>query len=140
VTPVRNARVLVIGWLLQVKMLSRSSFNSILAIVYPLFFATVAFRETATLNNIAFGTLLVFCGVNVSLSNLPSWMSTIAQGLPLTHGIEAGRKLADGQSLSHVGGLVLAELGIGAVYAAVGYGFIRLLQHESRIHATLERA
>jgi ABC-2 type transport system permease protein len=107
-----------------------------------LLIAAVGFlvRETATLNNIAFGTLLVFCGVNVSLSNLPSWMSTIAQGLPLTHGIEAGRKLADGQSLSQVGGLVLAELGIGAVYAAVGYGFIRLLEHESRIHATLERA
>jgi ABC-2 type transport system permease protein len=39
----RNARLLAVGWLLQVKMLSRSSFNGILAILYPLFFATVAF-------------------------------------------------------------------------------------------------
>ncbi len=37
------ARLLAMGWLLQVKMLSRSSFNSALAILYPLFFATVAF-------------------------------------------------------------------------------------------------
>ncbi len=40
---VRGLRLLLIGWLLQVKMLSRSSFNSVLAIVYPLFFATTAF-------------------------------------------------------------------------------------------------
>ena len=45
-------------------------------------------------------TPVVFCGVNVSLSNLPSWMSTTAQWMPLTHGIEAARKLADGASLS----------------------------------------
>jgi ABC-2 type transport system permease protein len=40
---VRSARLLLIGWLLHFKMLSRSSFNSVLGIVYPLFFATVAF-------------------------------------------------------------------------------------------------
>jgi ABC-2 type transport system permease protein len=37
------ARLLLVGWILQVKMLSRSSFNGVLGIVYPLFFATVAF-------------------------------------------------------------------------------------------------
>jgi ABC-2 type transport system permease protein len=31
------------GWVLHFKMLSRSSFNSVLGVVYPLFFATVAF-------------------------------------------------------------------------------------------------
>jgi ABC-2 type transport system permease protein len=97
-------------------------------------------RETATLNNIAFGILLVFCGVNVSLSDLPAWMSTTARGMPLTHGIEAARKLAAGHSLSQVAGLVLTEAAIGAVYAAAGYAFIRLLERQSRIHATLERA
>ncbi len=37
------ARLLLLGWALHFKMLSRSSFNSLLAIVYPGFFATVAF-------------------------------------------------------------------------------------------------
>ena len=55
-------------------------------------------RETATLNNIVFGLLLVFCGANVPLDELPGWMATISQGLPLTHGIEAARRLADGAS------------------------------------------
>jgi ABC-2 type transport system permease protein len=40
---VRSIRLLFVGWLLHFKMLSRSSFNSVLGVVYPLFFATVAF-------------------------------------------------------------------------------------------------
>jgi ABC-2 type transport system permease protein len=97
-------------------------------------------RDTATLSNIIFGILLVFTGANVALSDLPSWMSTLAQGLPLTHGIEAARRLADGQSLSTVGGLVAAEALVGVVWGLLGYTTIRLLEWQSRIHATLERA
>lgn len=36
-------RLIYIGWLFQFKQLSRSSFDSFLAILWPLFFATVAF-------------------------------------------------------------------------------------------------
>jgi ABC-2 type transport system permease protein len=39
----RAIRLLAMGWLFHVKMLARSSFNGVLGIVYPLFFATVAF-------------------------------------------------------------------------------------------------
>jgi ABC-2 type transport system permease protein len=97
-------------------------------------------RETATLNNIVFGLLLVFCGVNVRLEDLPSWMSTIAQGLPLTHGIEAARRLAGGAAFADVAGLVAAEAAIGATYALLGYGLIRALEGLSRRRGTLERA
>jgi ABC-2 type transport system permease protein len=97
-------------------------------------------RDTATLDNIVFGILLVFCGVNVSLSDMPGWMSTIAQGLPLTHGIEAARKLADGAAFSHVGGSVAAEALVGLIYGLAGYTLIGTLERQSRIHATLERA
>lgn len=38
-----GARLLILGWVLHFKMLSRSSFNSGLAVIYPGFFATVAF-------------------------------------------------------------------------------------------------
>jgi ABC-2 type transport system permease protein len=38
-----SLRLLSVGWWLQLKMLARSSFNGVLAILYPLFFATVAF-------------------------------------------------------------------------------------------------
>ena len=95
-------------------------------------------RETATLNNIVFGLLLVFCGTNVPLSELPGWMSFLSQGMPLTHGIEAARKLAAGQSLGSVGGLIGAELLVGAAYGVVGYGLLRFMEVQSRRLATLE--
>jgi ABC-2 type transport system permease protein len=97
-------------------------------------------RETATLNNIVFGVLLVFCGVNVPLARMPGWMSTVAQGLPVTHGIEAARRLADGASLTSVGGLLAAEALVGLLYGLLGYWLLRALEWQSRVHATLERA
>jgi len=97
-------------------------------------------RETATLNNIVFGTLLVFCGTNVALDELPGWMSFISQGLPLTHGIEAARRLADGQSLPAVGGLIGAEALVGAVYGLLGYSLLRFMEWQGRRLATLETA
>jgi ABC-2 type transport system permease protein len=98
------------------------------------------FRDTAVSSNLFFGFLLVFCGVNVPLHDLPGWMSTIAQGVPLTHGIEAARKLAAGAPLASVRRLVAAEAGIGVVYAAAGYGFLRLMEGVSRRRAALEVA
>ena len=39
----RATRLLALGWLFHFKILSRSAFDSVLAILWPLFFATVAF-------------------------------------------------------------------------------------------------
>ncbi|MDQ3778866.1 MAG: ABC transporter permease [Actinomycetota bacterium] len=39
----KTARLLGMGWLYQFKQLSRSQFDSVLAVLWPLFFATVAF-------------------------------------------------------------------------------------------------
>jgi ABC-2 type transport system permease protein len=97
-------------------------------------------RETAVLSNILFGLLLIFCGVNVPLHNLPSGMSTIAQGLPLTHGIEAARRVAAGSGLVHVGGLLGAEALVGCCWGVAGYALLRLLERQSFRHATLDRA
>jgi ABC-2 type transport system permease protein len=104
--------------------------------------ASVGFlvRDTATLSNIVFGVLLVFSGANVALEDLPAWMSTTAQGMPLTHGIEAVRKLADGAAFADVAGLVGGEALVGGIYAAAGYALLRCLEWQSRRHATLERA
>jgi len=97
-------------------------------------------RETAVLSNVLFGILLVCTGANVPLETLPDWLSTTAQGLPFTHGIEAARLLADGASFGHVSSLVGAEALVGVVYASAGYLVIRVLERHSRTHATLERA
>jgi ABC-2 type transport system permease protein len=96
-------------------------------------------RESAVLGNVVFCVLLVFCGVNVALDDLPGWMAAVGTWLPLTHGIEAARLLADGAPLRDVGGLVLRELGIGALYTAAGLLLLRYFEDESRRRATLDR-
>jgi ABC-2 type transport system permease protein len=97
-------------------------------------------REVAVLSNVIFGVLLVFCGVNVAVSDLPGWMQPISNALPLTHGIEAARRLADGAAVGGVAGLLGVELAIGAAYMALGYGMLRFFETMSRRHATLDRA
>ena len=97
-------------------------------------------RENAVLSNVIFGFLLIFTGANVPLDELPNWMSTISNFLPLTHAIEAVRDLAAGDSFSSVLGLVGTELAIGLAYLFVGYGLLRFFEWQGRVHATLERA
>ena len=93
---------------------------------------------SAVFSNIIFGLLLVLCGVNVPLDQLPDWMETISRVLPLTHGIEAARELADGASFGDVGGLVATEAAIGFVWAVIGCTLLRVFEVEARRRATLE--
>ena len=97
-------------------------------------------RDTAVLANIIFGLLLIFTGANVPIDVLPGWMQAISQVTPLTHGIEAARLLADGASLSSVDYLIVDEVLVGVGYGLVGYGLLRFLEWQSRVHATLEVA
>src|SRR3954447_4572907 len=76
--------------------------------------------------NLAYFLMLLFCGVNIPLDVLPTWMSTIGRSLPLTHGIAAAREVAAGASLGDVGGLVATEAAIGAAYAAAAYVLFRV--------------
>ena len=97
-------------------------------------------RETATLSNVVLGVLIVFCGVNVAISALPQWMQSVAQVLPMTHGIAAGREVAGGVPFADVLWLLRDEVVIGLVYAAIGVLLLLFFERESRRHATLEIA
>ena len=97
-------------------------------------------RETAVLSNLLFGVLLIFCGVNVPLSAMPSWMATVADWLPMTHGIEAARGLAAGATWSQVQPLVVDELGVGILYVGIGLLLLAFFERESRSRATLDLA
>jgi len=63
-----------------------------------------------------------------------------ARLLPVTHGLQAARRIAQGDALGGVWGLVLTELAVAAAYAAVGYTLHRHLEHAARRNATLESA
>ena len=88
--------------------------------------------------NMANFLLLLFCGVNVAIEELPEWMEAISRCLPLTHGIMAGREIAEGATLRDVRGLVWTEIGIAAAYAAAAYIVFRVLERESRRSAVLD--
>lgn len=97
-------------------------------------------RETAVLNNILFGLLLIFTGANVPLEEMPGWMEAIGRSVPLTHAIEAARELADGASLGDVSGLLTTEFVIGVVYTFVGYQALRFMEYSSRKRASIQIA
>jgi ABC-2 type transport system permease protein len=92
------------------------------------------------LNNVLFGLLLIFTGANIPLEQMPGWMEAIAVRIPLTHGIEAARSLADGASLGSVAGLIATEAVIGVVYVFIGYQLLLFMERESRKRASLEVA
>jgi ABC-2 type transport system permease protein len=96
-------------------------------------------RDSFMVANPAYFLMLLLCGVNVDVNVLPGWLETIARGLPLTHGIEAAREVADGATLGSVGGLVWIELLIALAYGAAAYFMLRFFEEESRRKATLDR-
>jgi ABC-2 type transport system permease protein len=88
-------------------------------------------------NLIMMGVLL-FCGVNIPISELPGWMQFVSQLLPFTHGLQAIRQAAEGAGLGQVGGLIAVELLIGVVYAVAAFGLFSLLERSARQNATLD--
>jgi ABC-2 type transport system permease protein len=95
-------------------------------------------RDVFTFSNPAYFLMLLFCGVNVPLAALPHWMQVVGSGMPLTHGIAAARRVADGASLSSVSTLVWKEALIGACYFLAAYLLLRVFEAEGRRRASLE--
>jgi ABC-2 type transport system permease protein len=90
-------------------------------------------------SNLAYYLMLLLCGAAVPVSALPGWLGAIAQALPLTHGIEAARRVAAGDALPAVAGLVGVEVAVGLGYGLLGYGLLRLFEAEGRRRSALDR-
>ncbi|MDF2750212.1 MAG: transporter permease, partial [Gaiellaceae bacterium] len=95
-------------------------------------------RDVFFAANLVYFLMLLFCGVNVDVSDLPSWMEAVGTAIPLTHGIQAARQIVDGAALADVAGLVATEAAIGAAYGVAAYGLFRLFEAEGRRRASLE--
>ena len=88
--------------------------------------------------NLVYFLMLLVCGVNVAVDELPGWLAAIGRCLPLTHGIEAAREIAGGASLGDVSGLLRTEALIGLAYATAAYVLFRVFEAEGRRRASLE--
>ncbi len=95
-------------------------------------------RDVFFVSNLVYFLMLLFCGINIPLADLPGWMAAIGRSLPLAHGIEAARHAAAGASFASVDGLVATEAAIGACYAGAAFLLFRLFEVEGRRRGALE--
>jgi ABC-2 type transport system permease protein len=95
-------------------------------------------RDVFFAANLMYFLMLLFTGTNVPLDVLPGWMQGVGRSLPITHGIEAARGVVSGRTLASVSGLLWAEAGVAAVYAAAAYGLFRFFEGQSRRRASLD--
>jgi ABC-2 type transport system permease protein len=146
---VTSAFAFTVGWLLLDFEMAPAQIPALAVVVAASAFACTSLglvvgalglraRDVFFVANLVVFLLLLFCGVNIPLESLPGWMEAVSRVLPLTHGIEAARAVADGASLAEVDHLVWTELGIGAVYAALGYTLFRVFEFEGRRRASFE--
>lgn len=94
-------------------------------------------RDALVLANLVLYLMLLLCGVNIERSVLPDPVATIGGLLPLTHGIEATRRVLDGSG--GAAGLVAVEAVKGAAYVLAAVALLRVLERSSRRHATLDQ-
>jgi ABC-2 type transport system permease protein len=88
--------------------------------------------------NLVTMSILLFCGVNIPMAELPGWMQVVGNLLPFTHGLEAVRQAADGAGLGQVGGLIGIEALVGIAYALLAFALFVYLERSARRNATLD--
>jgi ABC-2 type transport system permease protein len=114
--------------------------SSFACTAFGLCLGSLAFRgrNVTLFADMVAGSMLLVSGANVPLDRLPGVVQAISNVIPLTHGIAAARRLADGAALADVSGLVATELAIGASYLVLGLVLLRFFEYEGRRSATLE--
>ncbi|HUY08661.1 MAG TPA: ABC transporter permease [Candidatus Dormibacteraeota bacterium] len=89
--------------------------------------------------NIAYFAMLLLCGVEVPLHQLPGALQVVAHLLPLTHGIAAGRLLATGHHLGAAWPYIWQELVVGAAWATIAFLLFRYFERQGRRTGSFDR-
>lgn len=88
--------------------------------------------------NLSNYVLMILCGANFPVSQLPSYARIISRLLPLTRSIEATNGLYAGLEFSKIGSLIIGELCIGIVYYIIGALIVHWVEKIAIKKATLE--
>ena len=88
--------------------------------------------------NTMYYVLMIFCGANFPVAQLPVWGRVVSRILPLTRGIEAGNLLFEGFQSSEFIKLLLGEFAIGAVFFAASYWVLKFAERAAIKRASLE--
>ena len=95
-------------------------------------------RNVSVFADVIAACMLLVSGANVPLDRLPAWIREISARIPITHGIQAARAIANGASVADASGLLLKELAVGGAFLVVGLVMLRLFEYEGRRTASLE--
>jgi ABC-2 type transport system permease protein len=85
------------------------------------------------------GALLLVTGANVPIDRLPEVVQTLANYIPLTHGIHAARTLAAGAHISMALVQIRDELLVGLAYFTLGLLLLRYFERDGRRAGSFER-
>ncbi len=96
------------------------------------------FRNPLVFANIFTFVLLIFCGANFPVHDLPQPIQFISYIFPLTYGIDAGRKAIAGATLIDIAPLLGQMLIVGFISIVLGYVFFRSFEHVARKTGRLE--
>jgi len=96
------------------------------------------FRNPLVFANIFTFVLLIFCGVNFPVQDLPQPLQVVAYIFPLTYGIDAARRTIEGATLTDVAPLLGLMLIAGFISMLLGYVFFRSFEHVARKTGQIE--
>jgi ABC-2 type transport system permease protein len=96
------------------------------------------FREPLIFANIFLFTLLILCGINFPVQDLPQFIQPVSYAIPLTYGVSAARSAIAGASLLEITSFLGPQLVVGSVSIALGYVFFRSFENIARKTGRIE--
>jgi len=96
------------------------------------------FRDPIVFANIFTFILLIFCGVNFPVSDLPAAIQPISYIFPLTYGVEAARNAIAGANLLEISTILGQQLVVGLASIMLGYIFFRSFENMARKTGKIE--
>ena len=96
------------------------------------------FRNPMVFANIFTFVLLIFCGVNFSVQNLPAFIQPVSYLFPLTYGVTAARSAITGANLIQISSTLALQLVVGLASMIIGFVLFRTFENSARKTGKME--
>jgi ABC-2 type transport system permease protein len=96
------------------------------------------FRNPMVFANIFTFALLIFCGVNFPVGNLPAAIQPVSYIFPLTYGLTAARNAIAGQTLFQIAPILAQQFVVGVAAIIAGYLLFRVFENNARKTGKIE--
>jgi ABC-2 type transport system permease protein len=96
------------------------------------------FRNPMVFANIFTYILLIFCGVNFPVQNLPSQIQFVSYAFPLTYGITAARSAIAGATIVEISPVLGQQMVVGLISIMLGYLLFQSFERSARKTGKME--